>query len=602
MPGCTAPNCTNSSQKGFKLYHFPSDRERSSVWVHNLGRERGWTPTKHTCVCEVHFEESQFESHRADGLRKLKPNAVPTIFNKVAPLRTYTKRPKKKTKNNKFSSVAKENEICPAISDTEFNITSQQKETDEGESAKRNSDECIQGEDEGFKVLLNVSVPSQCVTDTKSSERGRKQGPPVSRHKRRKGVCEWNPEKSRTISGRKRGRPLGSGSSSRASLPSPVRKSVKVSLRDKDHLPDKGTVDEDCPASEDKTAEERGGEQIECFVCRKNVDNGVSMHTLTNTTKVYMHHKLDKIVRGEIELLIEEESVLCTRCASLLNYMDRIEVELNMLTKVILDCIYKKYGMGGVAVDKGHENLLPDVEQREQDCADNAMNLDLQQSLRDESSSQMRENEDGIRNGFPNDSAINEKCESSPLEEMRCRVCGFRTSYKSLMIFHLRQHLKPTYRCDFCDVDLPEGAISWVDDQSDITNIDLVDENGIVEMHDGVVRQENETNESGIKEVNDSDIITLPKSMDQIMSIMPVSIDKIISLEALEGPESTEDAGSLPDKNIVNSLSLHHVQSVSNVKHVSVLDGTGMIVMQDVGNDKESKDSEMFVSENPKDT
>lgn len=230
------------------------------------------------------------------------------------------------------------------------------------------------------------------------------------------------------------------------------------------------------------------------------------------------------------------------------------------------------------------------------------MNLDLQQSLRDESSSQMRENEDGIRNGFPNDGAIKEKCESSPLEEMRCRVCGFRTSYKSLMIFHLRQHLKPTYRCDFCDVDLPEGAISWVDDQSDITNIDFVDENGIVEMHDEVVRQENETNESGIKEVNDSDIITLPKSMDQIMSIMPVSIDKIISLEALEGPESTEDAGSLPDKNIVNSLSLHHVQSVSNVKHVSVLDGTGMIVMQDVGNDKESKDSEMFVSENPKDT
>jgi hypothetical protein len=53
MPGCTAPNCTNSSQKGFKLYHFPTDKERSSVWVRNCGRERGWKPTKHTCVCEV---------------------------------------------------------------------------------------------------------------------------------------------------------------------------------------------------------------------------------------------------------------------------------------------------------------------------------------------------------------------------------------------------------------------------------------------------------------------------------------------------------------------------------------------------------------------
>jgi hypothetical protein len=81
-----------------------------------------------------------------------------------------------------------------------------------------------------------------------------------------------------------------------------------------------------------------------------------------------MHHKLDKIVRGEMELLIEEESILCTRCATLLNYMDRIEVELNMLTKVILDCIRKKYGMGVMTVDNGHENLLPDIKEREPDC------------------------------------------------------------------------------------------------------------------------------------------------------------------------------------------------------------------------------------------
>jgi hypothetical protein len=92
------------------------------------------------------------------------------------------------------------------------------------------------------------------------------------------------------------------------------------------------------------------------------------MHTLTNTTKVYMHHRLDKVVRGEMELLIEEESILCARCASLLNYIDRIEVELNMLTKVVLDCIRKKYGMGVTAVDKGHENLLPDIKEHEQDC------------------------------------------------------------------------------------------------------------------------------------------------------------------------------------------------------------------------------------------
>jgi hypothetical protein len=56
---------------------------------------------------EVHFEESQFESHRADGLRKLKPYAIPTIFNRVAPLRTYTRRSQKEQSNEKVSVSSK---------------------------------------------------------------------------------------------------------------------------------------------------------------------------------------------------------------------------------------------------------------------------------------------------------------------------------------------------------------------------------------------------------------------------------------------------------------------------------------------------------------
>jgi hypothetical protein len=46
---------------------------------------------------KAHFEESQFESHRADGLRKLKPNAIPTIFNRVTPQRSYTRKAKKES-------------------------------------------------------------------------------------------------------------------------------------------------------------------------------------------------------------------------------------------------------------------------------------------------------------------------------------------------------------------------------------------------------------------------------------------------------------------------------------------------------------------------
>jgi hypothetical protein len=33
------------------------------------------------CVFKLHFDANQYENHRQDKLVKLKPNAVPTVFN-----------------------------------------------------------------------------------------------------------------------------------------------------------------------------------------------------------------------------------------------------------------------------------------------------------------------------------------------------------------------------------------------------------------------------------------------------------------------------------------------------------------------------------------
>jgi hypothetical protein len=97
-----------------------------------------------------------------------------------------------------------------------------------------------------LQVFVNMTVPSQCITATKSTVRGRKRGRPLSKYKRKGDVYELNPEISRTVQGRKSGKPLGCNINSRASLSSPVRKSVKVSVRNKEHLldTDKGTVKE----------------------------------------------------------------------------------------------------------------------------------------------------------------------------------------------------------------------------------------------------------------------------------------------------------------------------------------------------------------------
>ncbi|XP_046733134.1 THAP domain-containing protein 1 isoform X1 [Silurus meridionalis] len=81
MGGCSAPNCSNSTSIGKQLFRFPKDPIRMRKWLLNCRRD--FVPTPCSRLCQDHFEESQFEeiARSPTGGRKLKPNAVPTLFN-----------------------------------------------------------------------------------------------------------------------------------------------------------------------------------------------------------------------------------------------------------------------------------------------------------------------------------------------------------------------------------------------------------------------------------------------------------------------------------------------------------------------------------------
>nr|XP_054929134.1 THAP domain-containing protein 11-like [Dermacentor andersoni] len=79
MPGCCVPQCSNHSRNGWRMFHFPRDPKRRLLWLVRVKRDK-WQPTNSSCVCSAHFEASSFEQNRADGWKKLKPNAVPTVF------------------------------------------------------------------------------------------------------------------------------------------------------------------------------------------------------------------------------------------------------------------------------------------------------------------------------------------------------------------------------------------------------------------------------------------------------------------------------------------------------------------------------------------
>ncbi|KAJ4436301.1 hypothetical protein ANN_18932 [Periplaneta americana] len=79
IPGCAAVGCSNSAKKGMLMKRFPKDPARRKEWHIKMKRDK-WKPTDYSYLCEVHFAPDMWEKTRIDGTRKLKSNAVPTIF------------------------------------------------------------------------------------------------------------------------------------------------------------------------------------------------------------------------------------------------------------------------------------------------------------------------------------------------------------------------------------------------------------------------------------------------------------------------------------------------------------------------------------------
>ena len=93
MADCVAPGCDYARTfKGKRsVFQFPTDPVRLRAWLKSIPR-KNFAPTKHSKICEVHFEE-RFISRttsaiRPDGTKaearltgpKLTADAIPTLF------------------------------------------------------------------------------------------------------------------------------------------------------------------------------------------------------------------------------------------------------------------------------------------------------------------------------------------------------------------------------------------------------------------------------------------------------------------------------------------------------------------------------------------
>lgn len=94
VPGCRSgyQYSNSNSNSNISMHAFPSDNSLKKLWLHKIHVHRdNFTPSKHTRVCSLHFNENDFRLETKDSCNRLKNNpilrrrhlkehAIPSIF------------------------------------------------------------------------------------------------------------------------------------------------------------------------------------------------------------------------------------------------------------------------------------------------------------------------------------------------------------------------------------------------------------------------------------------------------------------------------------------------------------------------------------------
>lgn len=88
----------------------------------------------------------------------------------------------------------------------------------------------------------------------------------------------------------------------------------------------------------------------ECYVCGEYTtlhNSAVLAETMTNVSNTKLPNKIGRVVGDKFMVIISVDDVICKRCLSMFNHMDRLESELDRIKTNILNLINKKYGIDG---------------------------------------------------------------------------------------------------------------------------------------------------------------------------------------------------------------------------------------------------------------
>lgn len=86
-----------------------------------------------------------------------------------------------------------------------------------------------------------------------------------------------------------------------------------------------------------------------CYVCDDAIVSSSTQHQLTemNTshTNTKFPNKIGQLVGDAFMVIVSVEDVVCSRCTNLINYLDRLENDVERVRTNIMNLLHKKYGL-----------------------------------------------------------------------------------------------------------------------------------------------------------------------------------------------------------------------------------------------------------------
>lgn len=101
----------------------------------------------------------------------------------------------------------------------------------------------------------------------------------------------------------------------------------------------------------------------ECYICDEHIGTNGTLVTeaFTNVSNTKIPTKIGRIVGDAFMVIVSVDDVICKRCVTMFNQMDRLEQDLDRVKNNILNLINKKYGINDNGAVAGASSNLVDL-------------------------------------------------------------------------------------------------------------------------------------------------------------------------------------------------------------------------------------------------